>query len=173
MRKWLIAVLFWVCAIPAVASRSAEQIEKEIKEYLHQHAPKSQLSAERVTYYAIKHDIDPILILAQGHIESHFGTKGSAKRTYSVWNVGAYETRSTTQISRSVGYKNVNESIEPYCLLLKKQYLKGKTVKQLMNNFVNKSGKRYASSPNYEKQLQAKYAYIKKKTKLYNLWYRT
>ena len=42
-----------------------------------------------------------------------------------------------------------------------------------MNNFVNKSGKRYASSPNYEKQLQAKYSYIKKKTKLYNLWYRT
>ena len=63
-------------------------------------------------------------------VESHYATKGTAKKTNSVFNVGAYDGHSARkQIKNGFGYDNPNDSIEPYLILITSNYLvNGKTV---------------------------------------------
>jgi hypothetical protein len=50
--------------------------------------------------------------------------------------------------------------------LTQKYLVNGKTVHDLMKNFVNYQGLRYASSPTYEKTIKSVYNRINKKTDL-------
>ena len=68
-----------------------------------------------------KYNIDIKFVLAQGEVESHFGTKGMASKTNSVWNVGAFDGYDLKHIRTK--YNNPNQSIEPYLILLNKKYL--------------------------------------------------
>ena len=90
------------------------------------------------------------LLLAQLQIESHFGTTERARRTNSMFSVGAYDNGVD-----AVKYPDQNASIEPYIKLINKNYLLDgkKDVDQLLQNFVNGAGNRYASDKNYEKHL--------------------
>jgi flagellum-specific peptidoglycan hydrolase FlgJ len=55
-----------------------------------------------------------------------------------------------------VQYGQVQTAINTYYNLIAKNYLgKGKTAKDLINNFVNNSGNRYASATNYESKLNS------------------
>ena len=91
------------------------------------------------------------LLLAQLQIESHFGTTDRARRTNSMFSVGAYDNGVD-----AVKYKDQNSSIVPYIQLINKNYLLNgkKDVDQLLTNFVNGSGNRYASNTDYEKHLR-------------------
>ena len=106
----------------------------------------SNVLADSIVNICLRYDFDIALCCAQAHVESHYGTKGRARRTRSIFGVGAYDN------GRNVyNYKNVNESIEPYIKLVSKYYLSDKTVDELLDNYVNINGKRYASNKNYEK----------------------
>lgn len=120
--------------------------------------PTSQLSAKRVVEECEKYGVDPLFVSAQAFIEGHFGTKGLAKKTNSVFNVGAYDGEGAKYMT---SYDNPNDSIVPYLNLLTTTYLIGKDEKALMENYTNYKGDRYASNPEYEKQL----------TKVYNTFY--
>lgn len=126
--------------------------------YIDSVAPNSGLRALILVENCEKYGIPITFTLAQGEIESHFGTKGLAYRTNSVWNVGAYDGHSINEIQHKFG--NPNDSIIPYLDLLTNNYLPGKTVEDLFESFVDINGNRYASDKYYETKLKEKVKYI-------------
>lgn len=142
------------------------QVIDEIDKYIKQVAPNSVLNAITLFNLCEEYGVDIKFALAQGHIESHFGTKGMARKTNSVFNVFAFDGQEYHKISRKGKYDHPDYSIEPYLKLLKNNYMVEKTEYDLMNKFVNIDGKRYASDPLYESKLSDKFEYISSNTKL-------
>jgi hypothetical protein len=71
-------------------------------------------------------------------------------KTKNPFNVG------NTDSGANVTNSQVQTGINTYYNLIAKNYLgKGKTAKNLLTNFVNQSGNRYASSTNYEQTLNS------------------
>lgn len=126
--------------------------------YIDSVAPNSGLRALILVENCEKYGIPITFALAQGEIESHFGTKGLAFRTNSVWNVGAYDGHDYSSISHK--FSNPNDSVVPYLDLLTANYLPGKTVEDLLDSFVDINGNRYASDKYYETKLKDKIKYI-------------
>ena len=126
--------------------------------YIDSVAPNSGLRALILVENCEKYGIPITFTLAQGEIESHFGTKGLAYRTNSIWNVGAYDGHSFMDISHK--YPNPNDSVIPYLDLLANNYLPGKTVEDLFDSFTDINGNRYASDKYYETKLKEKVKYI-------------
>lgn len=127
----------------------------------------SSLSGLVVATQCIEHDIDICFVLAQGEQESHFGTKGVARKTNSVFNVFAFDGYSYNKINANGKYNHPNDCVEPYLRLLKRDYLvDGKTEFDMLHKYVNKNGARYASAENYEDSLCNKMNKIKSETRI-------
>jgi hypothetical protein len=141
---------------------SREALAVEVDKYINTVAPTAVLDALNIIDLCSEYNVDIRLVLVQGHVESHFATKGTAARTNSVFNVGAYDGDSANkQIKNGFGYKHPDYSIEPYLKLLTTSYLvNGKTELDLLNKFVNSEGKRYASATNYEEMLKLRWEKI-------------
>ena len=121
-------------------------------------APTTCMNGLAVLRECEKYNIDVFFVLAQGHLESHFGTKGMALKTNSVFNVYAYDGRSYDKINSKGKYSHPDLSIEPYLKLLVQKYLvDGKTETDLMHNYVDVNGQRYASSKDYENNIAERY----------------
>lgn len=135
---------------------SREALAVEVDKYIKTVAPTSVVDALNLIDLCAEYNVDLRLALVQGHLESHFATKGTAARTYSIFNVGAFDGHSAEkQKKNGYGYKHPDYSVEPYLKLLTTDYLvDGKTELDLLNKFVNKNGKRYASSTTYETMLK-------------------
>lgn len=144
----------------------------EVDSLIKSSAPNSKLTAKSLVDSSIKYDTDLVFILAQGHIESHFGTKGLAKRTNSVFNVGAYDNYKFNKVHSRFKYEHPDESIEPYLLNLHKRYLTNKTTDDLLLDFTNNLGHRYATSPSYENSLRKMYDSISENTRISELYSR-
>ena len=146
------------------------ELVKEVKAYIDSIAPTSNLTGYAIVDCSEKYDLDIKFVLAQGQIESHFGTTGMALKTNSVFNVGAYDSASYDNINGKFKYKHPDFSIEPYMQLLYKDYITGtKTELDLMAKYVNKNGKRYSSNTNYENDLLNLYKSIDKATRITEL----
>lgn len=130
----------------------------EVNDYINKASKnKSTLDGSIVVDKCLEYDIDLCFVLAQGEIESHFGTEGLARKTNSVFNVLAFDGHSYSEISHNGKYNHPNNSVEPYLSLLRNCYLvDGKTEYDMLNEFVNNQGKRYASSKTYEINLKNK-----------------
>ena len=83
-----------------------------------------------------------------------------------MFNVGCYDNKSLSEISDEYKKSYPNESIEPYLKLITTSYLVGKTEHDLMDNYVDLNGSRYASNPLYEEMMRYKYEQITKNTKI-------
>lgn len=157
------------------ASRDALVISTQ--NYIDSHSKKSNLTALALIDKCEEYDIDLIFVLAQGQLESSFGTIGLASKTNSVWNHGAFDGNSFDKILNIYKYSHPDQSIEPYLKLLNSSYLVNKTELDLMENFVNIRGERYASSNTYEARLKTLYEKIKTTTSIdsiqkeMNYWY--
>ena len=134
----------------------------EVDKYIQTIAPGSCLNGIVLVEQCLKYDVDIRLALVQGHCESHFGTKGLAAKTNSVFNVGAYDGLSAKQIMKNGHcYTHPDHSVEPYLKLLTTKYLvDGKTEMDLLDKFVDAGGHRYASNKNYEAHLLEKFSQI-------------
>ena len=128
--------------------------------YIDSVAPNSGLRALVLVEQCEKYGIPVTFTLAQGEVESHFGTTGLAFRTNSVWNVGAFDNYSYSDIQHK--FSNPNDSVVPYLELLFSNYLLNKTIEDLLDNFVDINGNRYATDPHYEAKLKMKIDYIKR-----------
>ena len=131
----------------------------EVHNYISTIAPGAEIDPYILIDLCTKYGVDVAFVMAQGQIESHYATAGTAKRTNSIFNVGAYDGHSATRQCRNgFGFDDPNDSIEPYLILLTSDYLvNGKTINDLMNNYVNHLGMRYASNRKYESQLRTVY----------------
>lgn len=131
----------------------------EVHDYITGVAPSAEINSYVLIDLCTEYNVDVAFVLAQGQIESHFATRGTARRTNSIFNVGAYDGHSANRQCRNgFGFEDPNDSIEPYLMLLTSDYLvNGKTINDLMKNYVNKLGMRYASNPKYESQLRSVY----------------
>jgi len=132
----------------------------EVRTYMEKTAPDSDLDPHYLTQKCIEYNIDIVFVLAQGMLESHLGTKGKAKETNSVWNVGTYDNDRILY-----RYKDPNESIEPYLELLKKEYLinitsNGDTIYKDLHHlvedkgYINYKGNRFSSAIGYENSMR-------------------
>lgn len=145
-----------------------QELISEVDTYIKSTFPESEVTPDSLVEVCLKHDFNITFALAQGAIESGMGTKGRAKRTNSVWNVGAYDNR--PQLKGFI-YQDPDNSIEPYVLLVKNKYMGGVlSHHDLMKNYVvYNTTTRYASNKNYEKQLKDLYHKIKSKTRIEEL----
>lgn len=146
--------------ISKVRNYSEEKLIKEVDIYMKSIVPEEKLNAKTLVELCGKYEIDLTLVIAQGILESHLGTRGLATQTNSVWNVGSFDNGKIHYT-----YSNPNESIEPYLKLIKERYLikvtaQGDTLHREIRNliadrgYVNYEGKRYATSPSYENTLR-------------------
>lgn len=140
-----------------------------VQHYIDSIAPTSDLRAHAIVDACEHYNVDIVFVLAQGEIESHFGTKGLASKTNSVWNVGAYDNMTLDKILGKYKYAHPNQSIDPYLKLITTRYLTKTVEEGLMDNYVDVNGKRFASDPNYEERLSFKYKQINANTQIDSL----
>ena len=144
---------------------------EQVNSYIQQSAPTSALDGLVVVNKCIDYDIDICFVLAQGEIESHFGTKGLARKTNSVFNVYAYDDKKLHEINKNGKYRHPDDSVEPYIKLLKREYLvDNKTEYDMLKKYVNYCGNRYASAPDYEQKLSSKIEKIEQTTDIGNTY---
>lgn len=148
------------------------QLINEVDTYINTIAPSSKLDGAIVVDMCCEYNVDIAFVLAQGQIESHFGTTGTARKTNSVFNVGAYDGYSASkQRANGFGFSHPNESVEPYLILLTSKYMvNGKTINDLMVSYINYLGMRYASDTRYEYMLRSVYNKINSKTNINSLY---
>lgn len=138
----------------------------EVQNYINSVAPASNLRAYAVVEECDNYNIDIKFVLAQAEIESHFGTKGIGAKLNNVFNVGVFDNLSTEEVQKNYKYNYPNESIEPYLKLLINNYLVNKLEGDLMQNYVDINGNRYATDKHYESKLKDKYNSICSSTKI-------
>lgn len=172
MKKLVILFSIFIVNI-CNAQISKQLLIEEVNSYIKTIAPTSKLTGECIVDRCLYYDIDIAFVLAQGQIESHYGTAGTAKNTNSVFNIGAYDGHSASkQRKNGFGFNHPDDSVEPYLKVLINDYLvNGKTEYDLMSNYVNYLNMRYASNKNYERMLKSVYNKIKKVTNIYDLQY--
>jgi hypothetical protein len=107
------------------------------------------------TYLKYGKDINKVvpveLALAQAQGESHFGTRTPRKGSeVSPFNVGVYDKNDAGFLDN---VKDANEGTEMYFDLMAEDYLSNKTPEQLVQNFTNEAGQRYATDKGYESLL--------------------
>ena len=129
-----------------------------VQNYIDSIAPNSNLRALILVEKCEEYKIPITFVLAQGELESKFGTTGLAYRTNSIWNVGAYDNYDIKNIK--IKYENPNDSVEPYLNLLNSNYLNGKTIEDLLDSFTDINGNRYATDKYYESKLKIIHNYI-------------
>lgn len=138
----------------------------EVQNYITSVAPNSNLRGYAIVEECEKYNVDICFVLAQGEIESHFGTKGIASKLNCVFNVGIYDNKTSEEIESKYRFDCPNESIGPYLNLLNERYLINKTEQDLMKKFVDVNNKRYASDTDYEIKISSKYKLIEETTKI-------
>lgn len=141
----------------------------EVQKYINSVAPSSNLRGYAIVEECEKFNIDIKFVLAQGEIESHFATKGIGKKLNNVFNVGIFDGLTSEEVKTTYKYDYPNQSIRPYLDLLHRRYLVNKLEYDLLDNYVDIDGKRYATDVNYERKLKEKHTYIMMHTKIDSL----
>ena len=145
------------------------KLTDEVQQYILSIAPTSNLRGYAIVEECERYNIDIIFTLVQGEIESHFGTKGLGAKINNVFNVGVFDNKTIAEIDKKYKPEHPNASIKLYLDLLTDSYLVGKDEFELMNKYVDKNGKRYASNPDYEEMFKYKYNTIENSTNIKQL----
>ena len=146
---------------------SKTTLVREVQNYIDKVAPTSNLRGYAIVDECEKYNVEICFVLAQAEIESHFGTKGLGSKFNNVFNVDVHDkVKGKNNMNKNYIYTYPNESIEPYLQLLTSNYLVNKLESDLLVKYVNVNGARYASDPNYEEKLRAKYNSIVSSTQI-------
>lgn len=145
------------------------QLCDEVQKYINSVAPTSNLRGYAVVEECELYNIDIKFVLAQGELESHFATKGLGGKLNNVFNIGVFDNISYAEIPENYKFDTPNQSIRPYLELLANKYLVDKLETDLLIEYVNKDGNRYATDSNYESKLKERYTFISMHTKIDSL----
>lgn len=122
--------------------------------------PKSRITAEDL-YFSAKeiYEKDSILVplelvIAQGLLETSLGTTGVGKERNNPFSINSKKGY--------IRYSTIREGVLAYYKLISSKYLRCRTLNQLLTNFVNCTGKRYAVSRKYEVMLRKKITLLRK-----------
>lgn len=137
-----------------------DEYEKNANKYLNRDIFKGtpitgemlRLSAEK-TYNKHKVIVPLELALAQAQMESSMGRTGRSPKN-NPYNVGEYDSHTYLK------FGSTQKGIDAYYNLIAKDYLNNKKLDDLLNNFVNKDGNRYASDSLYEEKVKSQINYI-------------
>lgn len=141
----------------------------EVQKYILSVAPTSNVRGYAIVEECEKFNVDIKFVLAQAELESHFATKGLGYKLNNVFNVGMYDDFNESEIADRYKYNYPNQSIKPYLELLTRKYLVNKLEEDLMDNYVDINGNRYASDIHYESKLREKHTFILMHTKIDSL----
>ncbi len=163
----------WLAEMQVGYSGTFASLVDEVQAYIDSTAPFSGLRGLTIVRECSARKVSIAFVLAQGEVESCFGTKGLARKTNSVWNVGVFDTAGENELYR---YSYPDESVPVYVKLIDERYLNYKTVEDLLENFVNDRGERYASDLYYESKINIVYNKILESTRIQQLqdrleWY--
>ena len=132
-----------------------------VKEYIDKTAPGNKVNCKLLVNLCFEHQVDVVFVIAHAQLESNFGTKKSSLKSNSLFSVN----------NRT--YNDVNDSIEPYLMLLRNDYMihdgNYLAAENLLIRFENKHGQRYSPNPNYEKMLSKIYHELDEKFYYYLL----
>ena len=135
--------------------RSKDALVDVVDSYIKEIAPSSVMNGITFVNKCDEYNMNLFFVIAQAQIESSFATKGLGQKMNSAFNVKAYDGKGSKYMDK---YDHPDDSIEPYIILVKKNYLgESKTEMDLMNNYVNFEGKRYATNPDYEEMMLSTY----------------
>jgi len=109
----------------------------------------------RLNYIKNKKILPVEFVLAQLQKESTMGTKGRSPKNNPA-NVGEYDE------GTKIKFNSPEEGINAYYSLISNDYLRDKNVSDLISNFVNYRGDRYATDPGYEKYFQDQIPFIER-----------
>lgn len=135
--------------------RSKGALVDAVDSYIKEIAPSSVMNGITFVNKCDEYNMNLFFVIAQAQIESSFATKGLGQKMNSAFNVKAYDGKGSKYMDK---YDHPDDSIEPYIILVKKNYMgDSKTEMDLMNNYVNFEGKRYATNPDYEEMMLSTY----------------
>ena len=135
--------------------RSKDALVDVVDSYIKEIAPSSVMNGITFVNKCDEYNMNLFFVIAQAQIESSFATKGLGQKMNSAFNVKAYDGKGSKYMDK---YDHPDDSIEPYIILVKKYYMgDSKTEMDLMNNYVNFEGKRYATNPDYEEMMLSTY----------------
>lgn len=95
------------------------------------------------------------LALSQGQWESGMGREGKSPRT-NPFNIGEHDSGTV------LWFNTTFEGTQAYYYYICNDYLRCRSVEELLSNFVNCAGHRYGSGPEYENKIRESYYGIKK-----------
>ena len=135
--------------------RSKDVLVDVVDSYIKEVAPSSIMNGIAFVNKCDEYNMNLFFVIAQAQVESAFATKGLGQKMNSAFNVKAYDGKGSKYMDK---YHHPDESIEPYIVLIKNDYMgDSKTEMDLMNNYVNFEGKRYATNPDYEAMMLSTY----------------
>lgn len=135
--------------------RSKDALVDVVDSYIKEVAPSSIMNGITFVNKCDEYNMNLFFVIAQAQIESAFATKGLGQKMNSAFNVKAYDGKGSKYMDK---YHHPDESIEPYIVLIKNDYMgDSKTEMDLMDNYVNFEGKRYATNPDYEAMMLSTY----------------
>ena len=147
--------------------RSKDALVDVVDSYIKEVAPSSIMNGIAFVNKCDEYNMNLFFVIAQAQVESAFATKGLGQKMNSAFNVKAYDGKGSKYMDK---YHHPDESIEPYIVLIKNDYMgDSKTEMDLMDNYVNFEGKRYATNPDYEAMMLSTYKkLIDRYDKVYN-----
>ena len=135
--------------------RSKDVLVDVVDSYIKEVAPSSIMNGIAFVNKCDEYNMNLFFVMAQAQVESAFATKGLGQKMNSAFNVKAYDGKGSKYMDK---YHHPDESIEPYIVLIKNDYMgDSKTEMDLMDNYVNFEGKRYATNPDYEAMMLSTY----------------
>lgn len=97
----------------------------EVNDYINKYAPKSKMTGEHIVSSCIEYNFDITLLMAQAHLETHFGQANSRNNVF-----GLAKKR----------YEHPDSAVVDYINLLQKRYIKNRTVEDALKANLNVEG---------------------------------
>lgn len=97
----------------------------EVDTYINKYAPRSKMTGEHIVISCIDADFDITLLMAQAHLETHFGQANSRNNVF-----GLAKKR----------YEHPDSAVVDYINLMQSRYIKNRTVDEALKSNLNVEG---------------------------------